>query len=90
LLLENLADILAHHQFHHDEGSAVVGVVEVVHADRVRMPQFAGDDRFLLKALQEVRVPGDLISNDLDRADFVEGEVTGSVDDTHAANPDAV
>src|SRR3984957_1136341 len=85
-LMENLADIFAFHQFHDNEGATVIGVVEVVNADRVRMAELSGDHGFRLEALQEVRIPGNGVVDDLDGADFVEGEVPAAIDHAHAAD----
>ena len=86
--MENLADVLALDQFHDDEGAAVVGVVEVIHSDRVGMTELAGDNGFGLEALQEVRVAGDGVVDNFDGTYLVEGEVAAAVDHAHAADAD--
>src|SRR6202034_3459104 len=43
-----------------------------------------------LKALQEVRVSGDAVIDNLDGAHFVEGEVPDAVDNAHPAHADPI
>src|SRR5271166_5565283 len=90
LFQQNLADVLALYYFHHDEGAAVLGVVEVVHSDRIRMAELAGDDGFGLEALQEIGISGNAFVDHLDRAHLVERQVPAAIDHAHAANADLI
>jgi hypothetical protein len=87
-VLQNLADVFALDQLHHDEGAPIVGVVEVVHPDRIGMPQFSGDYGFGLETLQEFRIPSDAVVHDLDSAKLIESDVPASVYNTHPPNTD--
>ena len=71
---KDFPNVPALHQFHDDEGAAVIGVVEIVDSDRVGMTQFPGNDCFGLKSLQEVSIFSNGVVHDLDRADFIESE----------------
>ena len=88
--LQNLADVLALHQFHDNEGAAIFGVIEVVDSDGIRMPELSSNNRFCLKALQESFIAGNDIIDDFDGAHLVEGEVSAAIYNPHSANAYAV
>ena len=73
---------------HDDEGPAVLGDVEVVHAHRVGMLQPPRDHRFVAEALQEPLVVAELRGHDLHGADLPEGEMAHAVDGGHPARAD--
>jgi hypothetical protein len=87
-LSDHLAQVLPLHVLHDDEGPAVFGDVEVVHAHRVRMLQAARDHRLRPEALQEPLVVAELGGHDLHGADLSEGEMAHAVDRGHPARAD--
>jgi len=87
LFLKNLTNVFSFYQFHHNERSTIFGVVEIVHPHGIRMPEFAGHHRFLLKTLQEVCISSDHVADNFYGANFVEREMANSIDHPHAPIP---
>src|SRR5579871_2860306 len=83
-----MSPIFLPYQFHHNEGAAVLGIVEVVDSDRIRMPQFSRDHCFCLKALQKVGVTGNAVIDDLDGTQFIERNMPPTINGAHAPDSD--
>ena len=74
-------------KLHDDEGTAVFGFVNVVHAHRIGMLEPAGNDRFMLEALHEELIRHEFRGNNLDRPHFIKRQMQRLVHRAHTALP---
>ncbi len=81
---ETVPQRLALEQFHRDEGLALV-LVDVVDRADVGVLERGGGPRLAPQPLECLRVPAELLRQELQRHAAAELQILGFVDDTHAA-----
>jgi hypothetical protein len=74
----------AFHEFHDDEGAAVV-LLDVVDGTDVGMIESGGRASFALEALERLRILGHIVGKKFERDEAAEAGVLGFVHHTHAA-----
>src|SRR4029078_12973527 len=85
LLGQHRLEVLALQVLHHQEGLALVAVIDVEDADRVLATQFRRGSRFSREALYEVAAVRRLRAKQLDRDALTHAKVRRQNDDAHAA-----
>ena len=73
-----------------DKGTAVVGLLNIVHAHGIGMLKAAGNSRFVAETLDEAFVGRQVGVHHLERAQLVERHVHRFVNHAHAALSDLV
>jgi len=86
--LHDLAEHEPVNKLHHDEGAAVLGLIDILHLDGVRVPQPAGHNRFTQETLDKFLARPERGVHHLQRPHLVEEKVERLVDATHPAPAD--